>query len=98
MIKLPNDHPFAVFNEYYYMESGTSKMPIYLWKKGDKGILVELYMNDLISGPRGRIYSLNFDGDYYFNLDKNLRNIIGSTTDDLYDKMVQNIRLELDKL
>lgn len=98
MIKLPNDHPFAVFNEYFYMESGTPKMPIFLWKKGNKGILVELYLNDRENGPRGRIYSLKFDDEYYFNLDKALKNVTGGNLDDLYSLMIKNIRSELDKI
>lgn len=98
MQKLPEFHPFAVFNEYYYMESGTSQMPIYLWKKGDKGILVELYLNDKESGPRGRIYSLKFSGEYYFDLDKHLNSVFGSNLDDLYSKMVKAIQKEIDKI
>lgn len=98
MAKLPKDHPFSEFNEYYYMESGTPNMPIYLWKKGDRGILVELYLNDKENGPRGRIYSLKFDGEYNFDLDKSLKDILGITLDGLYLKMVKNIRQEIEKL
>lgn len=97
-MKLPNDHPFSQFNDYFYMESGTAHMPIYLWKKGDNGILIELYLNDKESGPRGRIYSLIFEDEYNFKLDRNIRNVLGENLDDLYSKMRTNINKELEKL
>lgn len=91
---LPSDHPFAEFNEYFYMESGSPKMrmPIYIWKKGNKGLLVELYLNDRESGPRARIYTLIFDDDYLFNLDRNVRNINKRNEDELYLLTAKNIK------
>jgi len=99
MMGLPESHPFYVFNEYLYMESGTPKLPIYLWKKGNKGILVELHLNDKESGPRGKVYELSYDDEYYFELGKLLRNVVGySNIDDLLNALAEIIQKELKKL
>lgn len=96
---LPDIHPFSIFNKYFYMESGTANMPIYLWKKDNKGLLVELYLNDKESGPRGRVYELLFSDEYNFDLNKQLRNVVGyNNLDDLYSAMVRCIQEELNKL
>ena len=97
---LPKDHPFAEFNEYYYLESGSIKMrmPIYIWKKGDKGLLVELYLNDTINGPRARFYTLIFENEYVFDLDRNIREITRKTEDELYLAVKNGVREVLNRL
>lgn len=74
------------------------RMPIYIWKKGNKGLLVELYLNDRESGPRARIYTLIFDDDYLFNLDRNVRNINKKTEDELYLTVAKSIKEVLESL
>lgn len=97
---LPIDHPFARFNEYLYMESGSQRlcMPIYIWKKGSKGILVELYLNDRINGPRARLYTLIFEDEYLFKLDRNIKNINNHSDEDFYPFVAESIKEALDNL
>lgn len=95
---LPSDHPFAAFNDYFYLESGSKPMPIYIWKKGNEGVLVELYLNDFINGPRARVYSVLFDDEYYFELNKNIRNITRKATDDLLEATAEYVKGVLNSL
>lgn len=94
---LPLDHPFSEFNNYLYMESGTPKLPIYIWKKGNKGILVELHLNDKENGPRGRIFSMKFYDEYNFDLEKCLGDVIRPTLDELYSGLADIIRRRLNQ-
>ena len=98
---LPKDHPFSEFNEWFYLESGSPfiRMPIYIWKKGSNGILVEMYLNDRENGPNARVYSLLFGTEYDFNLGKTLHNrIIRKTDDELYSAVYEVVKEELGKL
>ena len=63
-------------------------MPIYIfrWNK-EHGTLVELFLNDKDSGPRGRVYAVKFESDHYWELDKGSRKIIRQTYDELYDSI-----------
>lgn len=91
---LPKDHPFAEFNEYFYIESGSARMrmPIFVWKKENRGLLVELYLNDRENGPRARFYTLIFEDEYLFNLDRNIRNVTRNTEEELYSAVAESIR------
>lgn len=96
---LPLDHPFSQFNEFLYMESGTPKIPIYIWKKGNKGILLELYLNDHINGPRGRLFLMNFEDEYNFSIVKAMgQDISRPRLDELYKTMTDILNREFEKL
>lgn len=60
-------------------------MPIYIFKWDDThGTLVELFLNDKDSGPRGRAYSVTFVTDQYWELDKNTNDIVRDSLSELY--------------
>lgn len=92
---LPKDHPLAGFNDYFYLESGMGNMPIYIFKFGEKGILVELHLNEKGSDPRARLYSLDFENDYDFKIHGLLKTVIEGNFDKLYNGIVEALNEEV---
>ena len=94
---LPPDHPFYKFKQYFYLESGNHNMPIYIFKFGEDGILIELFLNDKVNGPRGRLYKVKFNNEYDFNLVKSYKQIIRKTVEELYFSIANIINSEVIK-
>ena len=92
---LPLDHPFARFNRYFYLQSGTHKMPIYIFKFDEDGVLIEMHFDDKENGPRGRLYSLAFDGEYDFKITQKCSQLIRRTEGELYDTIGHVLDMEV---
>ena len=68
-------------------------------KKGNKGILLELYLNDHINGPRGRFFLMNFEDEYNFSIVKIMgQDISRPRLDELYNTLTDVLKKELEKL
>jgi len=73
-----SDHPLSEFNQYLYLDSGDSgvanNMPIYIFRKGDFGILVEMHIPSpdfrKINTPKATIFRVDFVNDYDWKLGK----------------------------
>ncbi len=91
MKDFPNDHPFSIYNKNLYIDSGTWEMPIYIFKFGNKGVLVECHLNDTINGPHCRLYDVDFPDDYDFKLVRTFTELFASSTNDLFLKAVAAI-------
>ena len=94
---LPKDNPLSKFNEYFYLDSGTGKMPIYIFKFGNKGILFELHLNDKESGPRGKVFTVTFENDYDFKLNDAYKSFVRRTIPELYFEAYRLLELEAAK-
>ena len=93
---IPQDHPFRRYMKYYYLDSGSQMMPIFLFRWDEiHGTLIELFLNDKDSGPRGRAYSVKFETDQYWELNKGSRDIIRKTYDELYDSFCHILDAEV---
>lgn len=84
-MSLPKDHPLALFNDFFYLESGMGNMPIYIFRFGERGILIELHLNEKGSDPRAKLYSLKFDNEYDFKIDRLIKTVVRESFDSLYD-------------
>ena len=94
---LPKDHPLALFNDFFYLESGMGNMPIYIFRFGERGILIELHLNEKGSDPREKLYSLKFENDYDFKIDRLIKTVIRGSFDSLYDGIKEILAGEVRK-
>ena len=83
----PDTHPFSEFNRYFYLESGSVNMPIYIFKFDNKGAMIQLHFYDRMNGPHGRIYGMSFQDDYNFELTGKCREFEGETESLILEKM-----------
>ena len=89
---LPKENPLSKYNDFFYMESGMGNMPIYIFKFGQRGFLVEMHLNEKgANGQRAKVYSLIFNDEYDFQIDKQLKQVIRSTFDSLYEGICEII-------
>ena len=86
-MNFPDTHPFSEFNRYFYLESGTINMPIYIFKFDDKGAMIQLHFYDKINGPHGRLYGMTFQDEYNFELSGKILDIEGSTENSVLKKI-----------
>lgn len=96
-MSLPKDHPLALFNDFFYLESGMGNMPIYIFRFGERGILIELHLNEKGSDPRAKLYSLKFENDYDFKIDRLIKTVIRGSFDSLYDGIKEILAGEVRK-
>lgn len=86
------DHPFYHFNKYLYLKSGNHKMPVYLFKDGMRGILVEIVMpNNQINLPKATLYFVRFRDEYYWDLGKKIRTIENADSDYVYQTVAHKL-------
>lgn len=86
----PEYHPFSQFNDCIYLESGSSgSMPIYIFRFGERGALVELNINDRLNGPHARVFNVTFNGDYYFDLTGKSKDIWDNNPDYVMNSVVE---------
>ena len=77
-MNFPNDHPLSEFNKYLYLDSGDSgaakNMPIYIFKKDNIGVLVELHIPSRefrkVNTPKATLFKVDFINDYDWKLGK----------------------------
>lgn len=91
----PKVHPFENLKPYLYMEAGTPNLPIYMFKFGNEGILIELHLNDKINGPSCRFYKIAFSDEYNFELVSSYKDISRDTTDQLYETINKILESEV---
>lgn len=92
---LPNDHPLAGYNNYFYLKSGTYSMPIYIFKFEKDGVLIELRLNDKQNGPSAKMYSLIFEDEYDFKIAKSMPTIQRRTEEELYTTLNNILNMEV---
>ncbi len=85
----PDDHPLKKFEKYYYLESGTRNIQVYIFRfTQNRGVIVWFVINDKDNGPHASICELIFTDDYNFNLIGKAKDIYNASFDNVVKQIV----------